>query len=153
MALKYQALNGTVISKTTTIEGFDVNNIGSPSLLRGVETISNNVKYKCIFVGFGAPNTSATSFKNTDVTDTYTLYAPTGTEGAKTNVFYFRYAKSTKTHKINGTLTFISKVSGEILTQTWTPTGYIDFGAGIFAVTIPYVANQEILSITFTPAT
>lgn len=151
MALKYQALNGTVISKTTTINGFDINNIGSPSLLRGVETIASNVKYKCIFVGFGAPDTSATSFNDKDASNTYTLYAPSGTKGAKTNVFYFRYAKANKTHKINGTLTFISDVSGEILTQTWTPQGYIDFGGGIFAITIPYIANQEILSITFTP--
>lgn len=45
MALKYQALNGTVISKTTTtvIEGFNVDNPNTPSFIRGITDDSGNV--------------------------------------------------------------------------------------------------------------
>lgn len=60
MALKYQALNGTVISKTTTIQGFELYNGGTPSYARGMINSETGAWFS--FHNLAYTNTPASSF-------------------------------------------------------------------------------------------
>ena len=167
MALKYQALNGTVISNTLTIPGVDVLGSGSPVNLNYIRFQSSDLAKEgfLVFVGPTAANSSATELSISTSTSLPTVtperiatstYEGVMYAGLNTNklVFtpYVRYTSSTIV--ITGKLNVVYlTTNGSIVAETYTltNTSFTSSTKGI-TITLPYVAGI-ILSITHEPTT
>ena len=170
MALKYQALNGTVISKTTVIQGMDLTNPGTPHFLQGLTSVEG---YYFPFMGFtgrsssrsalyfGVNNTAqgtnaAPYSKNvkTIEIDGITYRGVTTGDLAFSCLFINPNDTSITTGIINGTLTVIKANSSQgIFVETYalnkTGTLFSDSQAAAIVIGIPKNESDLILSVTF----
>lgn len=162
MALKYQALNGTVISKTTTIQGTDIAKRGTPQLLGGITTTEGHV----------FPFSGLTS----NITDpTTTIYSSSSISAAAYNTiksvvidgvtyvgfpssrYYFASyeGSSPNTYNIDGKFIIVKASATEgIIVEEYNVNFSIKPDTSQNRSIVLYVAKQPddvILSITFEP--
>lgn len=176
MALKYQALNGTVINKTitTVIEGFDIKNPTTPSFLRGI--VENSGTTSSVLVAMYKAGNTDTSPSFSRTTQQYYQYSFSTTydtnisraityEGIKYiggdfDTFIFMGGAGSYNYIYSGkfTLIYFDGVEQIIKTldipvsvsgQDYNSTSRTS-GVG-FILKLPAHSNRVILGLTYTP--
>lgn len=163
MALKYQALNGTVISKTTTIQGVDITKAGAPMIASCIKDTEGNItplfrfsKYTATSYRAVAAATNNSSFNKQDIEYAKTVNGITGiacdNTGALTIIYKLGDGKT-----VQGIATWVCiNSSGDITTNT-VNVNATGTGAGN---TYPYMIcfskpadSNYVVSFTFEPTT
>ena len=171
MALKYQALNETVINKTTVIKGFNPKEAGTPSILRGFYTSDKTVYFGLSGIGglsgytnssFGLTlqyGTSTTISTFAEFTKIFTDVDNNKIVGLRLNAFRFYpnagAALSDYVGKeIKGTF-IVLKINdaGQYTTSEYAVSYTIPSGSSPkgFLLSIPMVSDEGLLSLTFEP--
>ena len=165
MALKYQALNGTVISNITTISGIDLAKRGTPQLLGGLPTVEGHVFPFCGM-------TNAASGSTTSLNPSTTMTFSTPPYGIKrvdingvsyygfvnSNYYFFSYEDgATNSYMLKGKFIIVKATNNSgIITEELPVNVNVSSGAAYnkgLVLNVAKQTNDVILSITFEPTT
>lgn len=150
MALKYQALNGTVISQTTTIQGPDISKAGSPmlslSLQNGVNLYAMSDSTTGDYTITSASSTTASKFANYRNYGNYNAVATSST--GKCGLLYVNHNSSE--------VSIVGKATWILLTSS-NEIVVVERNVDLAFATQDYILvskpadNNYLISFTFTP--
>ena len=164
MALKYQALNGTVISKTTTIQGIDLSKRGTPQLLGGLPTVEGIVFPFCgMTANTGRVNTTLSSSTSISVSYPKGTISSVNINGviyygfSSAEYFFYSYdGSTTNSYTLNGKFIIVkAKTNSGIIVEELPVNMNITSSTEYKGIqlTVSKESNDLILSITFEPTT
>lgn len=161
MALKYQALNGYVISKTTTIQGADITKPGAPMIASCIVDTEGNITPLFRFSHYASTSytakaaaTNSSDYNSKDVNYSITVNGITGIAYNNTGALSIIYKLGTN-KTVKGVATWVCiNASGDITTHT-VNVSITGTGSG---TTYPYMAvfakpadSNYVVSFTFEP--